>query len=96
VDASDDPDADRWSVNPALCQAVARDCRSAAGRDSLWAKAVWACRDVLRDALELRREQRPPDEQQRPVHPPGRQVAPLRELSAVSRAQRDGSVLLRA
>jgi hypothetical protein len=34
-----DPDADRLSANPALCREQARDYRSAAGRDSLSARA---------------------------------------------------------
>jgi hypothetical protein len=85
ADASADRDADRWSVSPVSCQAQARDCRSAAGRDCRWAKAG----PVRRGAPQRCEAQRPQDEGPTAVYPPERRVVPPQELQDGPQPQRD-------
>jgi hypothetical protein len=80
-----DPDADRWSVSPVLCQAQARDCRSAMGRDFLWAKKTGP---VRRGALQRRPAWRRQDEGPTAEYPPERQVVLPRESQDVLQLQR--------
>jgi hypothetical protein len=79
-----DPDADRWSASPVLCQAQARDCRSAAGRDFLWAMAG----PVRRGALQRRPARRRQDEGPTAESPTERQVVLPEESLDVLQAQR--------
>jgi hypothetical protein len=78
-----DPDADRWSASPVLCQAQARDCRSAAGRDFLWAMAG----PVRRGALQRHPSRRLQDEGPTAEYPMERRVVLPQESQDVLQAQ---------
>jgi hypothetical protein len=85
ADAWADPDADRWSASPVLCQAQARDCRSAADRDFLWAKKA---EPVRRGVLQRHPARRPQDEGPTAEYPTERQVVLPQESQDVLQAQR--------
>jgi hypothetical protein len=87
-----DPGADRWSASPVSCQAQARDCRSAGGRDFLWAKAG----PVRRGALQRRQTRRPQDEGPTAAYPPELRVVPPQESQDALQLQLDEWELPRA
>jgi hypothetical protein len=90
------PDAGRSSASPATYRAKARDCRSVADRDFLWAVAEpeHLAASARRDVRELRRARRPRDAWQKAVYRMVLRVVPLPALLAFLEAQADEPDLL--